>query len=172
MRQWIFAKPNRVRHLLNLWPPFFFTGIKIITISDDFRYCKVKLKDWPGTKNANGTQFGGSLFAMTDPIYALMLMGILGDRYFVWDKSAHIDFQKPGVGEVYVECHISDELLHAIRTGTANGDKYLPEVRNQVFDRKGTIVASVVRTLYIRLKPAFRPAESNATTAESDTETD
>ena len=63
-----------------------------------------------------------------------------------------------------------DELILAynIRTGTANGDKYLPEVRNQVFDRNGTVVASVVRTLYIRLKPAFRPASSHATTADTD----
>ncbi|MDO5686112.1 MAG: DUF4442 domain-containing protein [Neisseria sp.] len=157
MREWFFAKPNRVRTLLNLWPPFFFSGIKILSISPDFRRCKVKLKNWPGTRNANGTQFGGSLFAMTDPIYSLMLMGLLGSKYFVWDKSAHIEFQKPGVGEVSVECVISDEMLAAIKENTAGGDKYLPEVVNIITDRQGTVVATVSRVLYVRLKPPFRP---------------
>lgn len=157
MKKWIFAKPNRVRIMLNIWPPFFFTGIKIMKISDDYRYCKVKLKNWPGTRNANGTQFGGSLFSMTDPIYSLMLMGILGSKYFVWDKSAHIDFLKPGVGEVYVECVLSDELLHTIKEGTDGGEKFLPFVENHIIDSKGTLVAHVKRELYVRLKPAFRP---------------
>ncbi|MDO5696303.1 MAG: DUF4442 domain-containing protein [Eubacteriales bacterium] len=157
MKDWLFKKPGRVRMLLNLWPPFFFTGIKIVRISDDYRYCKVKLKNWPGTRNANGTQFGGSLFAMTDPIYSLMFMGILGSRYYVWDKAAHIDFINPGVGEVYVECTIDDDMLQKIKEGTAGGDKYFPEVNNIIYDKKGNTVASLTRTLYIRLKKPFRP---------------
>ena len=157
MKKWFFAKPGRLRHALNWWPPFLFSGIKITEISADYRYCKVILKDWPGTKNANGTQFGGSLFAMTDPIYSLMLMGLLGKRYFVWDKSAHINFQKPGTGQVQVECRIDDAFLTAIREHTAAGEKYLPQVVDEIKDAKGNVVATVSRTLYVRLKPAFRP---------------
>lgn len=157
MKKWFFAHPNRLRHMLNIWPPFLFSGIKITEISPDYRYCKVILKDWPGTKNANGTQFGGSLFAMTDPIYSLMLMGILGKRYFVWDKSAHIDFEKPGHGKVCAECRIDDAFLAAINEHTASGDKYLPQLVDQIKDQHGQVVATVTRTLYIRLKPSFRP---------------
>lgn len=162
MKKWFFAKPGRLRHALNWWPPFLFSGIKITEISADYRYCKVILKDWPGTKNANGTQFGGSLFAMTDPIYSLMLMGLLGKRYFVWDKSAHIDFMHPGRGNIYADCHISDEFLHDIHTHTQNGDKYFPEIKIALTDGKGTTIAMTTRVLYIRLKPAFRPSESVA----------
>lgn len=167
MKNWMFANPNRLRVMLNLWPPFFFTGIKIISIAPDFRSCKVKLKNWPGTRNANGTQFGGSLFAMTDPIYSLMLMGLLGSKYFVWDKSAHIEFKKPGVGEVYVECNISDEMLAAVKSGTENGEKYLPEVNNTIVDKNGTIVATVSRVLYVRLKPPFRPQTASSDANET-----
>lgn len=157
MKQWLFAKPNRIRRILNWWPPFLFSGIKITALSQDYRYCKVILKNWPGTKNANGSQFGGSLFAMTDPIYSLMLMGIMGGKYYVWDKSASIDFIKPGLGQVHVECRISDEWLHAVREQTADGKKYLPQVVDHICDSRGNTVATVTRTLYIRLKPAFRP---------------
>lgn len=157
MRQWIFKNPNRLRRALNLWPPFLFTGIKIEYIANDFRTCRVKLRNWPGTRNVNGTQFGGSLFAMTDTIYSTMFIGILGEKYFVWDKSAHIDFEKPGKGMVYSECHVSDEMIADIHKNTADGQKYLPEVVNIIHDQNGDVVAKVSRVLYVRLKPEFRP---------------
>lgn len=161
MRNWILKNSNRVRHILNFWPPFLFSGIRITEISPDYRRCRAELKNWPGTRNANGSQFGGSLFSMTDPVYSLMLMGLLGERYFIWDKSAHIDFIKPGRSKIFLECVIDDDLLHDIRTHTADGEKYLPEIEMILTDEKGDIVAKVKRTLYIRLKPAFRPSEKN-----------
>lgn len=157
MKKWLFSKSSRLRHVLNWWPPFLFSGIKIVELSSDYRYCKVILKNWPGTKNANGSQFGGSLFAMTDPIYSLMLMGIMGGKYYVWDKSASIDFIKPGLGQVSVCCHITDEWLHSVQTHTASGEKYLPQVVDQIQDSHNNTIATVTRTLYVRLKPAFRP---------------
>ena len=50
-------------------------------------------------RNYVGTQFGGSLYAMTDPFFMLMLMENLGRDYVVWDKAANIEFvsgQGPG----------------------------------------------------------------------------
>ena len=80
----------------------------------------------------------------------------------MWDKSAHIDFIRPGHSKIFVECDISDDMLRQIRTATESGDKYLPEIKSVLTDEKGETVAVVTRTLYIRLKPAFRPSESNA----------
>lgn len=157
IREWFLKKSNRLRWVLNIWPPFLFSGIKVMYISEDYRRCKVKLKNWPGTRNINGTQYGGSLFSMTDPIYGTLFMGVLGSRYYVWDKSAKIDFVKPGVGEVYVECEISDELLKEVLENTKTGHKFFPEVKNIIYDKNKNVVAIVTRTLYIRLKPSFRP---------------
>jgi hypothetical protein len=53
-------------------------------------------------------------------------------------------------------------MLRQIRTATESGDKYLPEIKSVLTDEKGETVAVVTRTLYIRLKPTFRPSESNA----------
>ncbi len=68
--------PRIVRSALNLWPPLWGAGFRIVHISDDFRCVKIKLKLRWWNKNANRTQHGGSIFSLTDPVYALILMGI------------------------------------------------------------------------------------------------
>lgn len=148
---------KQLRRRLNLWSPLFFTGIKITHLSDDYTHCRATLKNWRNTKNSHGTQFGGSLFAMTDPIYAMMCNCLFGKKYYVWDKSAHIEFIKAGVGEVYLDCQISREEIDAIIAATADGEKHLPEFTVRVFDANNETIAIAKRTLYIRLKKEFRP---------------
>lgn len=160
------AKFTRI--MLNLWPPLFFSGIRILELSNDFRYMRATLKDWSGTRNVHGAQFGGSLFALTDASYSAMLNGMIGKRYYVWDKAAHIDFIKPGRGAVFIECRITDEMLHDIYENTKNGEKYLPEIPVRVFDKNGETVALAKRMLYIRLKPTFRPKTAKSE-AEAET---
>ncbi|KDE39361.1 MAG: DUF4442 domain-containing protein [Nitrincola lacisaponensis] len=157
MRSFFFRYPRLFRWTMNLWPPMFFSGIRLVELSNDFRYARVDLKWRPWTRNVNGTQYGGSLFSMTDPFYALLLFGCLGfDRYLIWDSSAEIDFISPGVGRLTAEFHLEDEQLHEIRQQTAEGDKYFPEFVVYIRDQQGTLVAKVIRRVYVRLKPAYR----------------
>ncbi|NOI12547.1 DUF4442 domain-containing protein [Vibrio hepatarius] len=158
MKSWmdIADKPNVVRHALNLWPPFWGSGIKILSISDDFRQVKVKLKLRWWNKNANRTQYGGSIFSLTDPVYALMLMGILGKQYYVWDKQASINFIKPGQSDLYADFVISQPLLDDILQQTASGEKCFPEFIVHVKDKDGNVVSEVLRQLYVRKKPQYR----------------
>lgn len=149
-------KPKIVRFALNIWPPFWGAGIKIENISDDFRIVKVRLKIRWWNKNANRTQFGGSIFSLTDPIYALMLMGILGEKYFVWDKEASINFIKPGSSDLYAEFQISQDTLERILSETADGEKCFPEFVVYVKDSEENVVSEVQRKLYVRKKPKYR----------------
>ncbi|WP_229816913.1 DUF4442 domain-containing protein [Thalassotalea profundi] len=142
--------------LLNIWPPFLFCGIRIVYLSADFREAKVELRMRPWNKNAFGAHFGGSLYAMTDPFYVLMLMPQLGDQYYVWDKSADIDYIKPGKGVVYAEFHINEAMVDDIINNTASGEKYLPEYSVVVKDKQGDVVAQLNRTLYVRKKKRHR----------------
>ena len=148
---------NFIRHLINLWPPFLFAGIKITELSPDFKHCRVVLKHRSFTKNLNGTQYGGSLFAMSDPIYSLMLICILGKRYHVWDKMAEIEFKKPGKTDIVLNCTVSDQMLELIYQKTIGGNKFLYVTKDSLYDTMGNEVASVIRTLYIRLKAEYRP---------------
>ena len=149
-KAWLF------RLLINLWPPFLFTGIRVSRLSGDFRTLQVQLQLRFWNQNAVGAHFGGSLYAMTDPFYMLMLMSLLGDDYIVWDKLADIDYIKPGKGKVTADFTISQSLLDDIIRHTATGDKYLPELPVYIKDEQGEMVARVNRTLYIRRKKSAR----------------
>ncbi|MGF1737473.1 DUF4442 domain-containing protein [Photobacterium satsumensis] len=151
-----FFRPSIIKFALNLWPPFWGAGIRIVRISDDFREVQIKLKLRWWNKNANRTQYGGSIFSLTDPMYALMLIGILGKEYFVWDKQAEIHFIKPGDTDLYADFVISEDQLGQIRSATINGDKYFPEFVVQVKNTRGDVVSQVKRVLYVRKKPQYR----------------
>lgn len=151
-----YYKPGIVKFALNCWPPFWGAGIKILEISEDFRRVKIRLKLRWWNKNANRTQYGGSIFSMTDPTYALMLMGIFGEKYFVWDKEADINFIKPGKTDLFAEFVISEETIASIQHATANGDKVFPEFIVNVVDASGEVVSRVRRVLYVRKKPKYR----------------
>lgn len=157
MRAFFFRYPLLFRLGMNLWPPIFFSGIKLVSLSHDFRYARVDLKWRQWTRNINGSQYGGSLFSMTDPFYALLLFGCLGfHRYHIWDSSAEIDFISPGIGRLTAEFHLEDAQLQEIRQQTAGGGKYFPEFVVYIKDQKGTLVAKVTRRVYVRLKSKYR----------------
>ena len=139
-----------MRRMLNIWSPFFFSGISILEISRDFRYAKVKLKKKLLTSNYVGTLFGGSLFAMTDPFYMVMVMKNLGKGYIVWDKRSEIEYVSPGRSTVYAEFHLSDEELNEIKSEVATSGKYLKWFAVDIKTADGTVVAIVNKQIYIR----------------------
>ncbi|AAQ61014.1 DUF4442 domain-containing protein [Chromobacterium violaceum] len=145
-----------IKLLFNLWPPFLGAGIRVHKLSPDFRQAEVRLKLGLGNRNYVGTHFGGSLYAMTDPFYMLMLLRQLGGDYYVWDKAGRIDYVKPGRGVVRALFHLSDEQLADIRERTAGGDKHLPEMTVEIRDADDELVATVHKTLYVRRKPDRR----------------
>ncbi|KAF1054857.1 MAG: hypothetical protein GAK43_00596 [Stenotrophomonas maltophilia] len=147
-----------LRWLLNIYPPYLGAGIRVRHISPDFRRVQVKMGLHWYNRNYVRTQFGGSLYSLTDPFYMLMLMQLLGPDYLIWDKAANIEFVSPGHGAVFAEFQVDDALLADIRQRTAEGEKYLPRLHVEVRDAQGTLVARVQKTLYVRLKPRLRPA--------------
>ena len=147
---------------MNLWPPFLFTGIRVAAISQDWRHARVELRMRPWNRNYVGTHFGGSLFAMTDPFWMLLLMPLLGRDYYVWDQAGTIEFLKPGRGKVWTDFDIDDAVLEEIRQATAGGAKYLRWFQNDILDAQGEVVARVRKQVYVRRKPDRRPAQGDA----------
>jgi acyl-coenzyme A thioesterase PaaI-like protein len=140
------------KFLLNLWPPFLGAGIRVKRLATDFSDIEVRLKLGFSNRNYVGTHFGGSLYAMTDPFFMLMLMRQLGRDYYVWDKSGSIDYIKPGCGTVRARFRLEPGMLEDIRRRTAAGDKYLPQLQVDIVDQQGELVARVFKTLYIKRK--------------------
>ncbi|TFH01474.1 MAG: DUF4442 domain-containing protein [Calditrichales bacterium] len=146
-------KINLQRFFINLYPPYLGTGISIRSISPDHRHVVVRMKMHWYNRNYVKTHFGGSLYAMTDPIFMLMLIHILGRDYIVWDKAAHIDFIKPGKGTVTARFDIDDTHLENILKQTRDGQKHLEDFEVRVVDGSGDTIAHIIKTLYIRKKP-------------------
>ena len=150
---------STLRRVLNVWPPFLFAGVRVRTMSDDYRHARVELRQRWYNRNFVGTHFGGSLFAMTDPFWMIMTMQALGDGYIVWDKAATIEFVKPGRGTVAAEFLLDDAVLAGIRAATAGGDKHLHWFETPVRDAGGDTVALVRKQVYVRRK---KPRDATA----------
>lgn len=143
---WLFRK------LMGYWPPYLGTGITIDKISLDFRYVEVSMKMHWYNKNYVGTHFGGSMYAMTDPFYMLILLKNLGKDYIVWDKAAYIEFKKPGRGTLRAVFQFTEEEIHAVRQQADANEKYIFDKPVDLVNEEGDIVATVVKTLYVRKK--------------------
>ena len=146
-------KASLFRLGLNLWPPFLFPGIRVTGLSADYRQARVELRMRPWNRNYVGTHFGGSLFAMTDPFWMLLVMHNIGRDYYVWDKAGEIEFVKPGRGTVVAQFHIDDAVLDELRQATADGQKALRWFENEIIDAGGEVVARVRKQLYVKRKP-------------------
>ncbi len=137
---------------LSFWPPYLGAGIRVRKISPDYREIEVEMRQrWYNT-NYVGVHFGGSLYAMTDPFYMLMLIENLGRDYIVWDKAASIRFKRPGRGCVHARFRITEHQLQEIQQATDRDGKYETTLKATVTDSSGTIVAEVEKLLYIRRK--------------------
>ena len=144
--------PARLKQWTRWWPPFLFSGIRVLGIGDDWRSARVQLKLRWYNRNYVGTQFGGALFAMTDPFWMILVMENLGPEYVVWDKAAKIEFISPGRSDVHAEFRLREQDLTEIRTAAAGGEKVLRWFSVDVRDTQDTVVARVQKQLYVRLK--------------------
>lgn len=149
-------RPSTFRRLLNLWPPFLFNSIRLQTLSDDWSEARVVLRLRPWNRNYVRTQFGGNLFAMTDPFWMLLAMHQLGSDYLVWDKAGAIDFVAPGREDVYAHFKLEPSVVEELRQAAAGGGKVLRWFETEVTTASGEVVARVRKQLYVRLKPRAR----------------
>lgn len=140
------------RRGINLWPPFLFAGIRVLAVSPDFRSAKVRLRLRWFNRNWVGTHFGGSIFAMTDPFWMLLVMQNLGPGYVVWDAAAEIEFVSPGRGDIFAEFVLTEDRLTEIRELTAEGKKALVWFDTEVLAADGSVVARLRKQVYIREK--------------------
>lgn len=145
-------KASRLRTLFRLWPPFLFAGIRVTEVSEDFRFARVELRQRWYNRNYVGTHFGGSLFAMTDPFWMILVLRRLGGDYIVWDQAGEIRFEKPGRGTVVAEFRLDDAVVDSLREEAADGAKVLRWFETEITDASGDVVARLRKQLYIRRK--------------------
>ena len=151
--------PHLLKLRLNTYAPYIGAGIKIDHISLDQGLCVVSMELTTLNKNIVGTQFGGSLYSMVDPFYMIMLMHQLGSNYVVWDKSSHIDFIAPGNSKVTARMKIPSAEVITIQELAKDGEAVFREYQVDIVDDQQKLIATVTKTLYIRLRKYSKSKE-------------
>ncbi len=155
----ILARPRLAAALLkigfNFYPAIRRTGCKVSQISTDVRQITVKLPlNWK-TRNLNGSLFGGSMFAATDPFYMSMLYFNLGEEYVVWDKGGTIRFKRPALSTLTAEFRLDAAELTEIHQLLAITPEITRTYAVAMVNAKGDVCAEVDRVLYIAHKSAY-----------------
>jgi len=146
--------PEALRRRVNAFAPYAGARIEVTEIAADASEILVRMPLEEGNENLVGTHFGGSLYSMVDPHLMILLMERLGEDYVVWDKSAEIEFLKPGRGTVRATIRLGEAEIEAVREATRNGAKHLPRWVIDILDEGDEVVARVTKTLYIRKRPS------------------
>ncbi|MDF3820796.1 DUF4442 domain-containing protein [Leptospira sp. 96542] len=136
--------------LFNFYFPYLGAGIRISKIAPDFSYFRTEMKLTWFNKNYVGVHFGGSLYAMCDPFFMLILLERLGSDYIVWDKAGNMEFIKPGLTHVYAEFRISDEVIDSIKSEIDQKKKANYTFYAEVKTVSGEVVARVEKIIYVR----------------------
>ena len=154
--------PRRLAIGMSLWAPNLFSGIRVKKFSADWTRATVELHVNVITRNYVKTAFGGSMSAMTDPYFFMLVMHQLGRDYVVWDTRGEIEFVKPGRGVLTARFEVSPAQVDALRERARGGAKVLEWFETEITDADGDTVARVRREVYVREKRRITDAGRGA----------
>ncbi|MBK0383977.1 YiiD C-terminal domain-containing protein [Pedobacter sp. SD-b] len=144
---------NTLKWMLRFYPPLFFQRIWVQKFEKDFRGVNVKINKSIFNINYNKSIFGGTIFAASDPFYALLfdqILRIKGFKTRVWLKSANIQYLKPGKGNLYFKISISEtEIAEAVKALETVG-KFVKSYPIEIYNKEGMLCALVNNEVYIR----------------------
>lgn len=144
--------PRRLALGMSLWAPNLFSGIRVRRFSEDWTHATVELHVNLFTRNYVKTAFGGSMSAMTDPYFFMLVMHQLGRDYVVWDTRGEIEFVKPVRGVLTAEFSVTPEKTQELRERAHGGGKVLEWFETVITDAECDVVAKVRREVYVREK--------------------
>lgn len=131
------------------------TGGRILEVSEDLKYVRLKLPLNYRTSNFVGTLYGGHMYGCVDGIYMVQLINILGDEYVIWDKAASIRFKRPGRTTLYAEFEITDAFLLEIEADIKRQNEKDYTLMVHLKDQEGVIHAEIEKVLYIASKEHY-----------------
>lgn len=142
---------------LNFYPPLLFQRIHIRKFHPGFRGVDVRIANSFLNRNYNGSIFGGTIYAATDPFYALLfdqLMQRKGFKVRVWLKSGSIQYLKPGMKNLYFTINITDEMIQEASAALRSKDKFVKTYSMEIYDSDGLLCATALNEVYVRNKYA------------------
>ncbi|APD05937.1 hypothetical protein UJ101_00390 [Flavobacteriaceae bacterium UJ101] len=151
-----FTKAQIYKFMFNISPMYRNTVGRVLVVSKDLHYVKIKIPLNYQNRNYVGAMFGGSMFSATDPIYMIQLMEILGEKYVVWDKAATIKYKRPGRSTAYAEFILLKDEINIIKQRVDKENEIDLEKQVNLVSSEGIIFAEVYKTLYIAKKSFYK----------------
>lgn len=152
-------KPNRMRRMMNLWPPLLCSGIKMTRVSEDWEHARIELNLRWWNANMHGAAFGGTLFAMTDVMFGTLIARRLGTEYEAWTRTGTFQFLKPGRSGAYMDVDLTPELINWI-TDTVDEDGYCNvPYTSIIYNKDGSIVGIGQQDLHVRPRGGGKRAD-------------
>ncbi|RZK48254.1 MAG: DUF4442 domain-containing protein [Pedobacter sp.] len=138
---------------LSLYPPLLFNRIWVKQFHPDFRGVDVVIVNSFLNRNYNGSIFGGTIYAATDPFYAILfdqLMQRKGFKVRVWLKSASIQYLKPARTNLYFSLKVTDEMIAEAEHALLTEGKFVKAYPMELYDATGLLCATVQNEVYLR----------------------
>ncbi|MEV0338139.1 DUF4442 domain-containing protein [Nocardia sp. NPDC050713] len=144
------SSPRAFHLLMNLYPPLLFTGVRVRHVAEDWSSVRVSHRVRAWNRNVNRSAFGGTLFAMTDPFYAVMAAGQLGGGYRIWNSKGAIEFLAPGYDVVTATMRLTPDEAAAIRARVDDTGRSVTTHVTEIRAADGTAIARATQDLHVR----------------------
>jgi acyl-coenzyme A thioesterase PaaI-like protein len=144
---------NTLKWAMCFYPPMLFQRIWVKKIHKNFRGVDIKINRSVFTSNLGNAIFGGTIFAASDPFYALLFAQIMQRKNLkvtVWLKSAEINYLKPGRSDLFYTIRISDEMIAEVEQALQNQGKFVKAYPIDIYDAQGELCATVLNEVYLR----------------------
>ena len=136
-----------------LYPPLLFQRIWVKKFHPGFRGVDVKISNSFLNRNYNGSIFGGTIYAATDPFHAILfdqLMQRKGYKVRVWLKSGSIQYLKPGLTSLHFTIKITDEMIAEAEQTIKANKKFVKTYPIELFNKNGELCATALNEVYLR----------------------
>ncbi|MEE9494372.1 MAG: DUF4442 domain-containing protein [Gammaproteobacteria bacterium] len=157
LRKASFLSPARQ---LQLYPPFFLMGVKVIELEENWNRVRLRLPLTMLSKNMGSSMFGGYVAAVADPIAALACA-----RQFpgcdVWTRTLYVDFIKPGNTHLELRFEFDPVIKQQIQDELASKGRSTPEFEYGLYREDDSLCSRVHCRVAIRPAGYKKPERAN-----------
>ena len=139
------------KKFLEWYPPFFFMRVRVLEISKNGRFVRLKLPLTMFSKNMGNSMFGGYQAAVADPIAAIVCAKIF-PGHEVWTRSQHIDFQHEGNSDLELRFELTAEIEQQIKGDLEKKGRSTPTFEYAFYRKDGVRCSKIVNVVAIRPK--------------------
>lgn len=146
---------NTLKWGMRLYPPLLLQRIWVQNIDKDYRGARIKINRSLFTLNFGKAIFGGTIYAATDPFYAILFGQIFKRKGYdisVWLKSASIQFLKPGRCDLYYNIIITDAMIEEAEIALISKGVFVKSYTIEIYSKTGRLHAIAKNEIYVGKK--------------------